>query len=186
VWAQSDEGRPNWCDQDNRICPDGSIVMRTGADCEFICPDADAPAETVSETATLVGIAFVDASVTSEGSRAVLPSGTKVLQMGSTVTGTEGCPTTPYQTDGLIVAVIDYRGRPTKASVTVTRYLGDGQPVRRAPYHLDLDGGRTLQFLGPIFDNGNYDLELSYFFGLGNEKKMTGSFKLARSCKPVS
>jgi hypothetical protein len=33
------DGRPTYCDQDNRICPDGSIVMRTGVKCEFVCPE---------------------------------------------------------------------------------------------------------------------------------------------------
>jgi hypothetical protein len=32
------DSRPAYCDQDNKICQDGSIVMRTGPDCEFVCP----------------------------------------------------------------------------------------------------------------------------------------------------
>ena len=35
---------------------------------------------------------------------------------GSKITGTDGCPTTRYHTDGMIVAVIDYQGRPTAGS----------------------------------------------------------------------
>jgi len=35
----TDTGRPDVCDKDNMICPDGSIVMRTGANCEFVCPE---------------------------------------------------------------------------------------------------------------------------------------------------
>lgn len=37
--AVSDESRPTYCDHDNFICSDGSIVMRTGVDCAFVCPE---------------------------------------------------------------------------------------------------------------------------------------------------
>jgi hypothetical protein len=33
---------PN-CPRDNLICPNGTIVMRTGVDCEFVCPEDDSP-----------------------------------------------------------------------------------------------------------------------------------------------
>ncbi len=50
--AVSDESRPTYCDHDNFICSDGSIVMRTGADCEFVCPEAptDACGHTEADT----------------------------------------------------------------------------------------------------------------------------------------
>src|SRR3989344_5028155 len=40
ISCATEEGRPNYCDNDNLICPDGSVVMRTGANCEFTCPEA--------------------------------------------------------------------------------------------------------------------------------------------------
>src|SRR5271169_3457502 len=53
--------------------------------------------------ATITGFAFVDSSVTGQGSKAKLPAGTKIYPNGARITGTDGCPTTRYQTDGLIV-----------------------------------------------------------------------------------
>lgn len=38
-----DDVRPNRCDRDNLICPDGSIVMRTGPSCAFVCPTDETP-----------------------------------------------------------------------------------------------------------------------------------------------
>ena len=43
---------------------------------------------------TIVGFAFVDASVTGQHSNAKIPAGTKIYPSGSTLTGTEGCSTT--------------------------------------------------------------------------------------------
>jgi hypothetical protein len=138
-----------------------------------------------SDGARISGIAFVDTSVTGEGSRAQLPAGTQVYSSGSKIVGTEGCPTSQNRTDGLIVAVIDYEGRPTSAALTIVENHVDGSRRDRAPYYLDLDSGRTLQFLGPIFDNGTYDLELAYNYAQGKEKSVTASFSLARSCSDV-
>jgi len=135
--------------------------------------------------ASLAGFAFVDGSVTGQGSRAKLPAGTKIYPPGSTITGTDGCPTTRYRTDGMIVAVIDYQGRPTAGSVTVTRHPASGGVFKNAPYYLDLDQGRTLQFLGPIFENGSYDVRLKYDFSLGQGKTVSTTFALARSCRPT-
>jgi len=132
--------------------------------------------------ASLVGFAFVDGSVTGQGSRAKLPTGTKIYPPGSTITGTDGCPTTRYHTDGMIVTVIDYQGRPTAGSVAVTRHPANGGQFNNAPYYLDLDKGRTVQFLGPIFENGSYDVRLTYDFSLGEGKKVSARFALARSC----
>jgi len=132
--------------------------------------------------ASLTGFAFVDGSVTGQGSRAQLPAGTKIYPPGSTITGTDGCPTTQYHTDGMIVAVIDYQGRPTAASLAVTRHPASGGQFHNAPYYLDLDPGRTLQFLGPIFENGSYDVRFKYDFSLGQGKALSASFTLARSC----
>lgn len=125
----------------------------------------------------LTGIAFVDSDVTGQGSKARLPEGAKIYPIGSRITGKDGCPTTPYRTDGLIVAIIDYAGPPTAASLEITR-----GSFARAPYQLNLDPGRTLQFLGPVFDNGTYTLKLTYGLGQAKNEDVSGSFELARSC----
>jgi hypothetical protein len=135
--------------------------------------------------ATLTGFAFVDSSVTGMGSRAALPAGATVYPFGTTIKGTTGCRTNRYGTDGLIVAVIDYQGRPTSGSLTVTSHPASGGEFKRAPYYLDLNPGRTLQFLGPIVDNGTYDLDFSYDYALGHGKSASGTFVLARACPPV-
>jgi hypothetical protein len=135
-----------------------------------------------ADGATITGFAFVDSSVTGQGSAAKLPAGTKIYPPGSKISGTDGCPTTQYRTDGEPVAVIDYTGRPTAGSVAVTRHPASGGNFADPPYYLDLNSGRTLQFLGPIFDNGSYDVVMTYDFSLGPGKKTTASFVLARSC----
>jgi uncharacterized protein (DUF2141 family) len=132
--------------------------------------------------ASLTGFAFVDGSVTGQGSRAQLPAGTKIYPPGSTISGTDGCPTNRYHTDGMIVAVIDYHGRPTAGSLAVTRHPASGGQFQNAPYYLDLDSGRTLQFLGPIFENGSYDIRFQYDYSLGQGKALSANFTLARSC----
>jgi len=60
-----------------------------------------------------------------------------------------------------------------------------GTQRARAPYHLNLDTGRKLQFLGPIVENGAYELELAY--GLAHQKPLTtsGRFVLDRRCPPT-
>ena len=89
--------------------------------------------------AKLAGMAFVDSSVTGHGSRAQLPAGAKIYPPGSEITGTTGCPTTPYRTDGLIAAVIDYDGPPTAAALAVIRHPASGGRFENAPYHIDLN-----------------------------------------------
>ncbi len=131
--------------------------------------------------AKIAGFAFVDSSVTGQGSRAQLPPGAKVFPSGSKIAGTEGCPTTQYRTDGLIVVVIDYDGRPTAGSVTIS-VVPEPQFGGRAPYQLDLDTGRTLQFLGPVFDNGTYRVTLQYFFGQAQQGSAVAEFTLDRRC----
>lgn len=131
----------------------------------------------------VTGFAFVDSSVTSMGSQAKLPAGTKIFPPGSKITGIEGCPTNRYHTDGMIVAVIDYQGRPTAASVTITEHPATGGNFQRAPYYIDLNAGRTLQYLGPIFGNGTYDILFSYSYNLGAGKKSSVTFILDRSCR---
>ena len=131
---------------------------------------------------SLTGFAFVGSGVTAQGRRAKLPAGTKIYASSSKITGTDGCPTTRYNTDGMIVAVIDYQGRPTAASVAVTRHPARGGDYEDAPYYLDLDKGRTLQFLGPIFENGTYNVRLQYDFTLGQGRTVSATFVLARSC----
>src|SRR5580704_4931279 len=106
-----------------------------------------------SSGSVLTGIAFVDSSVTGQGEGAKLPGGTKIYPFGSTITGATGCSTNPYHTDGQIVTVIDYNGRATAASLAVTRHPATGGSFADAPYYLDLNPGRTLQNMGPIYDN---------------------------------
>jgi hypothetical protein len=140
------------------------------------------PAAIARADARLAGIAFVDSSVTSEGSKAKLPPGAAIHPSGSEITGTEGCPTTPYKTDGLIVAVIDYEGPRTAASLAVTRHPASGGEFHNAPYQIDLDPGRTLQYLGPIFDNGRYELHLIWGFPQAQNPAIDAEFTLARNC----
>ena len=139
----------------------------------------------VSLPGRLAGFAFVDGSVTGQGAHARLPGGTRIYPPGSTISGTDGCPTSRYHTDGMIVAVIDYQGRPTAGKVAVTRHPASGGQFDNAPYYLDLDPGRTLQFLGPIFENGSYDVHLEYDYSLGEPKTDSATFILARSCPPT-
>jgi uncharacterized protein (DUF2141 family) len=134
----------------------------------------------------LTGFAFVDGSVTGQGAHAKLPGGTRIYPPGSTIAGTDGCPTTRYHTDGMIVAVIDYQGRPTAGKVAVTRHPARGGQFENAPYYLDLDPGRTLQLLGPIFENGSYDVHFEYDYSLGQPKTDSATFVLARSCPPTN
>jgi len=135
--------------------------------------------------AKITGISFVDNSVTAMGSRAKLPPGAKIYPSGSTITGTTGCPTDRYGTTGLIVTVIDYAGPPTAASLQVTRHPASGGSFQDAPYYIDLDAGRTLQYLGPIFANGTYSLHFEAGFEGLNKTKLDASFKLDRSCQRV-
>lgn len=135
-----------------------------------------------SAGAKITGIAFVDNSVTAYGSRAKLPTGTKIYPSGSTITGTTGCPTDRYRTTGLIVAIIDYDGPPTAASLQVTRHPASGGSFDNAPYYIDLNAGRTLQFLGPIFDNGTYSMHFEAGFEGPSKTKVDASFKLDRAC----
>lgn len=136
-------------------------------------------------TGIITGFAFVNSSVISQGSRAKVPAGTKIYLSGSKITGTDGCPTTRYRTDGLLVVIIDYQGRPTAGSVGVTRRPAAGGRFDDAPYYLDLNSGRTLQYLGPIFDNGAYDVRLSYHYAVGQEKTTSASLVLARDCRAL-
>jgi hypothetical protein len=132
--------------------------------------------------AKLAGIAFVDSSVTAQGSRAKLPADAKVYPPDSEITGTTGCPTTRYRTDGLIVAVIDYDGPPTAASLAVIRHPASGGRFENAPYQIDLDAGRTLQYLGPIFENGRYEMKLTWGFASAASTATAAEFTLARNC----
>ena len=136
-------------------------------------------------TAKIAGIAFVDSNTTGQGSRETLPTGAKIYPPGTKITGTIGCPTTRYRTDGLIVAVIDYDGAPTAGSLQVMRQLPSGQQFADAPYYLDINQGRVLQYLGPIFDNANYTLRLTWSLGQAQNSQAAASFMLARSCPQV-
>ena len=147
-----------------------------------ICLALHLTAETAAAGAKLAGIAFVDSSVTSQGSRAQLPPGAKIYPPGSEIAGTTGCPTTPYRTDGLIVAVIDYNGPPTAAAVAVIRHPASGGRFENAPYHLDLNAGRTLQYLGPIFENGRYEIHMTWGLAGAQSTATEAEFTLARHC----
>jgi hypothetical protein len=145
-------------------------------------------ARTSSSTSSggkIVGFAFVDASVTQQHSNAKIPAGTKIYPPGSKLTGTDGCSTTRYNTDGLPIVIIEYSGRPTAGSVAVTRHPASGGNFADAPYYLDLNPGTTVQTLGPYFDNGTYDVVFSYDYNLGAGQKTSASYTLARSCPPV-
>jgi hypothetical protein len=139
-------------------------------------------ASTADANISIAGFAFVNSSVTAQGRRADLPPGTKLFPPGSKITGTDGCPTTRYHNDGMIVAVIDYQGDPMPGKVAVTRHPASGGQFNNAPYYLDLQKGRLLQFLGPIFENGSYDVSVEYDFTLGQGKTVSTTFVLARSC----
>lgn len=132
--------------------------------------------------AKIAGIAFVDSNTTGKGSRASLPAAAKIYAPGTKITGTAGCPTTRYRTDGLIVAVIDYEGAPTAGSLQVLRQLPSGQQFADAPYYLDMNSGRVLQYLGPLFDNANYPLRLTWGLGQAQNSQAAASFTLARHC----
>jgi hypothetical protein len=145
-------------------------------------PAKRAAAPGASKAGVIAGFAFVDSAVTTRGSRSKVPPGTKIYPPGSKITGTTGCPTTRYQTDGLLVVVIDYNGRPTAGSIQVTRHPESGGQFENAPYYLDLDSGRIMQMLGPIFENGTYDVKFTYDFSLGSGETTSASIVLARNC----
>ena len=145
-------------------------------------PARRAASPAAAKAGVIAGFAFVDSAVTSHGSRSKVPPGTKIYPPGSKITGTTGCPTTRYQTDGLLVVVIDYNGRPTAGSIQVTRHPANGGQFENAPYYLDLDSGRIMQMLGPIFENGTYDVKFTYDFSLGSGETTLASIVLARSC----
>jgi hypothetical protein len=130
----------------------------------------------------IAGFAFVDSAVTTHGSRSKVPPGTRIYPPGSKITGTTGCPTTRYQTDGLLVVVIDYNGRPTAGSIQLTRHPASGGQFENAAYYLDLDSGRIMQMLGPIFENGRYDVKFTYDFSLGSGETTSASIVLERNC----
>jgi hypothetical protein len=130
----------------------------------------------------IAGFAFVDSSVASQGGGAKLPAGIKVYPPGSTLTGTDGCPTNQYHTDGQPVVVIDYTGRPTAGSVQVTRHPATGGNFADAPYYLDVNPGRILQNMGPIFDNGTYDVVFTYDYSTGKGQTASAKLVLSRKC----
>ncbi len=94
------------------------------------------PSPAQTSKGAIVGFAFVSSQVSSMGSRAKLQDGTKIYPSGSTLRGTEGCPTNRYHTDGIPVVVIDYAGRPTAGNVQGTRHPCDRrQFCRRSLLH---------------------------------------------------
>jgi hypothetical protein len=136
--------------------------------------------------AKIAGIAFVGSSVTAAGHYAPLPAGTKIYPSGSTISGTTGCPTNRYGTDGMIVVVIDYQGRPTAGSLTLIRHPATGGNFTDAPYMMDINPGRYLQTIGPYTNNGSYEIQLTYDYSLGPGQKDSASYTLTRNCPPVN
>ena len=120
--------------------------------------------------------------MTSAGQQAKLPAGTKIYPSGSTLTGTEGCTTNRYHTDGIPVVVIDFSGQPSAGSVQVTRHPITGGNFQDAPYYLDLNSGQLIQNLGPIYGNGAYEVQLAYNYNLGQQKTVNANFTLGRNC----
>lgn len=131
----------------------------------------------------IAGFAFVDSSVTARGqSGARLPRGTKIYPSGGRITGRTGCPNR-YQTKGLLIVVIDYSGPKTAGSVTVTRRpAGSRQSFADAPYYLDLNPGREIQYQGPIFANGSYSIAFQYGFAGRRRTTLAAKIVLARNC----
>lgn len=63
------------CTADAMICPDGTMVGRTGADCQFVCPDTDDPTVPVEKPApTLEPEPFVVADCSTYDEQACLAS----------------------------------------------------------------------------------------------------------------
>jgi len=132
---------------------------------------------------TLTGFAFVDSSVTGMGSQGKLPAGTKIYPPGSKITGTDGCPTNRYHTDGMIVAVIDYQGRPTAASITDYRTSCAGRklparallhrPEQRAHAAVSRPNFRKRRLRRPL------QLQLQH----GASKNASAKFALDRTCR---
>lgn len=131
---------------------------------------------------SIVGFAFVNSSGDGTGAASGIPRPERKFIPGSKTTGTDGCLTTRYHNDGMIVAVIDYRGEAMPGRVAVTRHPARGGQFNNVPYYLDLQEGRQLQFLGPIFEYGSYDVSVEYDFTLGQGKRISTMFVLARSC----
>ena len=101
------------------------------------------------------------------------------------MSGTFGCPTSPFGQDGLMVLVLDYNGPPTTASV-MTTITGpdDSQGFSVAPYYLDLNQGRQVQYLGPRTENATYDVTVEYSYATATGfPKLTARFVLNRSCR---
>ncbi len=147
-------------------------------------PAKRAASPAAAKAGVIAGFAFVDSAVTTRGSRSKVPPGTKIYPPGSKIAGTTGCPTTRYQTDGLLVVVIDYNGRPTGGSIQVTRHPQTGGQFENSPYYLNLDSGRIMQMLGPIFENDTYDVKFTYDFSRGSGETTSASIVLARNCVP--
>jgi hypothetical protein len=158
------------------------LVLLSAAALVASSPTQAVPAATKG---VLVGFAFVDVKVTAQGSRAKLPTGTRIFPPGSRITGRTACPRrfaggTPL--DGLLVLVLDYSGPPAAGSATLTfTPQGSGRAsFPDAPYNFDVDRGRTLQYLGPRTQNGSYKVEIQLFGAA--PQRLAGKLVLARGC----
>ena len=126
----------------------------------------------------LVGIVFLDTAALN-GGPARVPPGAKVYPLGPTISGAVGCQTTP--TNGQLYLVFDYAGAPTAGELRVTYPTPGGGSYQEAPIPIDVNAGRTVQFLGlPTPQNGRYQLSLQ-LMGL-HPRTLTATFRLARSC----
>ena len=126
----------------------------------------------------IVGIVFLDTAA-SNGGAATVPAGATIYPPGATVSGATGCQTTP--TNGQMYLVFDYAGAPTAGEIDLTYPLSGGGSYPEAPIELDVNPGRTVQFLGlPQPLNGTYSLSLQ-LLGL-HPQTLHATFRLARSC----
>lgn len=125
----------------------------------------------------ILGFAFVNSSVTSQGGAARLPPNAKIYPSGSTVAGTAGCPTDQFGQTGQFVVAFDYTGPPVAGLLTVTL-----NGFAFAPIPMDVDPvRRRVQFLRqPFARNGTYVITLE-LLGL-HPKTLTARITLARSC----
>ena len=156
--------------------------MRTFAIIAACYMAAMIPCTASADGGSITGFAFVDSSVTGMGSRAELPAGTKVYPPGSKSPAPKDAhESVPHRWNDRRSHRLP--GPSNRRGVTITEHPATGGSFERAPYYIDLDSGRTLQYLGPMFSNGTYDVLFSYSYNLGAAKKSTAELVLARSCR---
>ena len=159
-------------DADGPFPPDLGAARSSGGN------QGSASSSSTSGATKILGIVFLDTAAMNGGPASV-PAGKKIYPIGSTVTGSTGCQTTP--TNGQMYLVFDYSGAPTAGEIDLTAPVAGGGTYPQAPIEMDVNAGRTVQFLGtPAPINGTYSLKLQ-LLGL-HPQTLTATFKLARSC----